>query len=217
VKEALDPVEKFTHWERFRSLASEFISPSVHIYSSKETDKVTRDFAASIAWAYWLSSRKAKILDLIYKLPGPDLLLKHKKKLRKLWQETWDPKWKTAVNWVTKTIKRTIPKRALEQWEIKLANCKVTSHAIRPIVKSLTHRGGPKAPSVIRDPLGSIFYIIDKGNIIADCLENHSPHKLCDSDHELQVEPTLHALLVTFDEDTPTKFRLSYISNKYNS
>jgi hypothetical protein len=54
----------------------------------------------------------------------------------------------------------------------KLANCEVTPQAIWPIAKSLTKRGGPKAPSADHGLLGPIFCSVDKINIIADCLEN---------------------------------------------
>jgi hypothetical protein len=63
-------------------------------------------------------------------------------------------------------------KRALDRWETKLANCKVTPQAMWPTGKYLTKRGGLKAPSAIHGPLGPIFYTTDKANIIADCLEN---------------------------------------------
>jgi hypothetical protein len=50
-----------------------------------------------------------------------------------------------------------VRKRALERWEIKMANCKVTPQAIWPIAKSLSKKGGSKAPSAIHGPLGHIF------------------------------------------------------------
>jgi hypothetical protein len=72
-----------------------------------------------------------------------------KKKLRKLWQETRDPACKTAVNWVTKNIRRMIWKSALERWETKLVNCKVTPQAIWPIAKSFKFMV-PQAPYLIQ-------------------------------------------------------------------
>jgi hypothetical protein len=47
-REVLDPVEKFTDWERFQSLASDLVSLKIQINSSIEADKAARDFAASI-------------------------------------------------------------------------------------------------------------------------------------------------------------------------
>jgi hypothetical protein len=44
-----EPVEKFTDWERFQSLALELISPRIEINSGVEADKAARDFTASIA------------------------------------------------------------------------------------------------------------------------------------------------------------------------
>jgi hypothetical protein len=57
MREALDPVEKPTEWELFQSLASEPISPNIEIHSSNEADKATRNFAASIASAYRISTK----------------------------------------------------------------------------------------------------------------------------------------------------------------
>jgi hypothetical protein len=149
-----------------------------------EADKAACNFATSIALAYRLLTRKTTILDQKYEIPGLDHLLKHKRKLRKILQETRDPACKTAVNWVNQNIGRMVWKRALVRWETKLANCKVTPQAIRPIAKSLSKRGGPQAPSAIHGPLGPIFYPIDRANIIADCLENQfRVHDLCDCDH----------------------------------
>jgi hypothetical protein len=114
-----------------------------------------------------------------------------------------------AVKWVTENIRRMVRERALERWETKLENCKVTPQEIWPIAKSLTKKSEPKAPSAIHGPLGPLFYPIDKANAIADCLENQfTAHNLCDCDHRQQVEATVQALLATDDEGTPVKFRL---------
>jgi hypothetical protein len=115
------PAEKFTDWERFRSLASNLISPSIEINSGVEADNAARAFTASIASAYRLSTCKITLADLNSDLPGLDRLLKYKKKMRKLFQETRGPGCKKAVNWVSKSIRRMTRKTALERWETKLA------------------------------------------------------------------------------------------------
>jgi hypothetical protein len=58
----------------------------------------SRDFAAPIASAYRISTKRTTILDKKYEIPGLDHLLEHKRKLRKLWQETMDLACKMAVN-----------------------------------------------------------------------------------------------------------------------
>jgi hypothetical protein len=109
--------------------------------------------------------------------------------MRKLWQETRDPGCKSAVNWVSKAIRRMTRKKALERWETVLANTEVTPQAIWPIAKSLTSRDGPRAPTAIHGPLGLKYLPIDKANVIAECLENQfTPHNLCDENHERRVE-----------------------------
>jgi hypothetical protein len=108
--------------------------------------------------------------------------------MRKLWQEKRDPGCKTAVNWVSKTIRSMTRKKALERWYTVLANAEVTPQAIWPIVKSLANRDGPRAPNTIHGPLGLKFHP-QEANAIADCLENQfTPHDLCDENHERRVE-----------------------------
>jgi hypothetical protein len=97
-KQISKPLEKFTDWERFQSLASNLISPRVEINSGVEADKAVCAFTASIASAYRLSMSKTTVSELNNDLPGLDRLLKYKKRMRKLWQETRDPGCKTDVN-----------------------------------------------------------------------------------------------------------------------
>jgi hypothetical protein len=118
--------------------------------------------------------------------------MKHRRKLRKLWQETTDPACKSSVNWVIRNIRRMVRRTAHEIWETKLANCEVTPQAIRSIAKSLTKRVGPKAPSALHGPLGLILYPIDKTNMLAASLGNQfRAHDLGDCDHRQQVEATV--------------------------
>jgi hypothetical protein len=84
----------------------------MEIKSGVEADKATRNFTASIASAYRLSTSKITLLDLNSDLPALYLLLRHKQRLRKLWQETRGPACKTAVNWVSKAIRRMTRKKA---------------------------------------------------------------------------------------------------------
>jgi hypothetical protein len=76
-----EPVEKFTDWERFQSLASELISPKIEIKTGVEADNAARDFSASIALAYRLWTSKITLLDLNNDLPGLDRSLGHKQRL----------------------------------------------------------------------------------------------------------------------------------------
>jgi hypothetical protein len=147
-----------------------------------------RDFTVSIASAYRLSTSRITISDLHNYLPVLDRLLGYKKKLRKLWQETRDPEFKTALNWVWKSIRRLTRKKAIERWETRLANTVETPQAIWPIAKSLINRDWPRAPTAIHGTLGLKFHPIDKAKAIADCLENlFTPHDLCDENHERWV------------------------------
>jgi hypothetical protein len=121
-REFYDPVEKFIDCEWFQSLASALVSPRVEINSCIEADNTARDFAAFIASAYRLSTKTTTISDRNRGSSSLERLLKRKQRLRKLWQETKDPACKTAVNWVTKTLRRIARKRALELWETKIEN-----------------------------------------------------------------------------------------------
>jgi hypothetical protein len=100
-----ESIKKFTDWNRFQGLASELMSPKSEINSGVEADEAVRDFRASIASAYRLLTSKISLLDVNDDLPGLVQLLKHKRRLRKMWQETRDSASKTVVNWVTKSIR----------------------------------------------------------------------------------------------------------------
>jgi hypothetical protein len=111
VRNLSEPIEKFTDWDRFQSLASELISPQIKIQSVVEADKEASDFTASVVSAYRVSTRKVTLSDINNDFPGLHHLLKHKQRLRKVWQESRDPACKTAVNWVTISIRRMTRKK----------------------------------------------------------------------------------------------------------
>jgi hypothetical protein len=67
-----------------------------------------------------------------------------------------------------KPIKRMVRKRALERWETEIETCEVTPQAIWLIAKSLSKRGGPKAPTAIYGHLGPTFYPNEKSSVIAN-------------------------------------------------
>jgi hypothetical protein len=182
-RKTLDSVEKLTDCELFQSLASELVSPNIQIHCSNEADKESCGFAASVALAYRLSTRKTIILYQKYETRSLYRLLKHKRKLRILWQETRDPAWKTTVNLVTQNIWRMVRK---EHGTAGNNVSKVRSHISSNVAycEFVRKRDGPKAPSGIHAPLGLIFYPIDKANLTADCLENQfRAHDMCNCDH----------------------------------
>jgi hypothetical protein len=196
IRNISDPIETFTDWDWFQSLASELISPKIEIISGVEADKAARDFSASVASAYRLSTSKITLSDLNNNLPGLDRLLRHKQRLRKLWQDTRDPVCKGAVNWVSKAIRRMTRKKALELWETKIGKAEVTPQAIWPTEKSIFTRDGPRAPTAIHGASGLKFLPSEKANTIADCLEiQFTPHDLCDENHERHMEVKVQALL----------------------
>jgi hypothetical protein len=63
-KKLLNPLEKFTDWERFQNLVSNLISPKIEINSGVEANKAAVELTASIASAYRLSTSKVKLSDL---------------------------------------------------------------------------------------------------------------------------------------------------------
>jgi hypothetical protein len=131
-----------------------------------------------------LSTSKVKISEVNIDLPGLDRLLKQKQRLRKLWQETRDTAYKTAVNWVTNAIRQMARRKALEQRETKISNTDVTPQTIWPIAKSLMKMDGAKEPTAIHGPFGLTFHQLEKVNA-TDCLGNQfTPHYLCDENHE---------------------------------
>jgi hypothetical protein len=58
------PVEIYTDWERFQSLASDLISPKIQIHTLADAEQTARKFTASIASAYRLSAHKITLSEL---------------------------------------------------------------------------------------------------------------------------------------------------------
>jgi hypothetical protein len=202
------PIEIFTDWERFQNVASEIISPRVQIQSIEDAEETACKFTASIVSAYRLSTQKITLSDLKEELPELERLRQLKNRLRKLWQEARDPACKTAVNWITKRIRRMTQKKLKEQWDTKMGNCKVTPQAIWPMAKAMLKRDSPKAPTVIHGYSGLKFLPLEKASAIADCLENRFiQHVLCEENHERQVEITVQDTLETEDTDPPEKIK----------
>jgi hypothetical protein len=114
-----------------------------------------RDFTAPIAAAYRLARSRVTLSGINnHDLPGSVHLLKHKQRLKKLWQETRDPACKTSVSWAKKTIRKMSCRKAPEQWKTKIGNYEVTPQAVWLIVKSVIKRDGPMAPTTIHGPSG---------------------------------------------------------------
>jgi hypothetical protein len=103
-KKVKAPSGKFRDCEWIQGLASNLISPRNEINSGEEVDKAAQAFTASITSTYRLLTSKITLAELNNDLPGPHRLLKYKKRMRKLWQETRDPGCKTTVYGVSKSI-----------------------------------------------------------------------------------------------------------------
>jgi hypothetical protein len=129
IRNLSDSIEKFRDWDKVQSLSSELISPKIEIKSGTEADKAARNLSFSLL-RYRLPTSKITRLDLNKNLSGLDRLLRHRQRLRKLWQETRDPACKAAVNWVSKAIRRMTRKKALERRETKIGNAEVIPQPI---------------------------------------------------------------------------------------
>jgi hypothetical protein len=70
--EASDPVEKLRDSELLQNIVSELIFSNNQIRSSTEADKAARNFAASTASVYRISTRQTTILDRKHKIPDPN-------------------------------------------------------------------------------------------------------------------------------------------------
>jgi hypothetical protein len=212
-----EPVDKFTDCVRLQSLASELISPRIQMNSEEEGDNAAVDYTASIASAYRLSTRKITLSELDKDIPDLENLLKHKQRLRSLWQVNRNRACKMALNWVAKTSRRMTRRKALDRWQTSVENCKVTPQVLWPIAKSLMKTDGPKAPTAVHGPLGVTYHRKEKANVISDCLENHFiSHDLFDENHKRQVNSTVQAQLASVEGTPLGKVRPRNIHNFAN-
>jgi hypothetical protein len=200
IRDISTPDEIYTDWERFQSVASDPISPETQIHILEDDEKAARNFAASIASAYSLSTNKFTLSEIYEELPELDRLLQFKHRLRKLWQENRNPACKMAVNWVINTIRRMTRKKTKERWETTMGNCEVSPQDVWSIEEALVNRDAPNVPTAVHGYSGLKFLPYDKANAIADCLENRfTHHDLCDESHEGRVENIVQDILETED------------------
>jgi hypothetical protein len=87
---------------------------SIPTILEEEADKAARDLTAPAASAHRLATSKITLSDINKDIPGVENLLKHKRRLRKLWQETRDAACKTVLIWVAETIRRITRTKALK-------------------------------------------------------------------------------------------------------
>jgi len=79
--------------------------------------------------------------------------------------ETTDGACKTTLDWVTKTVKTMIRRKALERWETKIGNFEVPPQATCP-----TERGWTNGTKCYSWYFGAYHHLLEKANVIADCL-----------------------------------------------
>jgi hypothetical protein len=109
-------------------------------------------------------------------------------------------------------------KKALERWETKISSAEVTSQAIRPIVRFLLKRDGPRAPTAIHGASGLKFHPSGKANAIADCLViQFMPRDLCYENHERLLDARFQALLETVDNKPPQRIKPCDLEKLINS
>lgn len=104
------PVEKFTNWEWFQSLASDLISLESKLGQVRSVWGCVWIYLAPVCR---LATSKITLLVIHVDLPSLDHLLKQILRLRKMWPVMQDPAGKPAVNWVCKTIRTWLKGR---QW-----------------------------------------------------------------------------------------------------
>jgi hypothetical protein len=104
-------LKNLQYWSGFKALPQNKFLLESKLTRGVEADKAARDFTAFNASACRLSTGKVTLSDIHNDLPWLDRLLKHKQKLRKLWQETRDPACKAAVNRVTKVNQGNDPQK----------------------------------------------------------------------------------------------------------
>jgi hypothetical protein len=81
----------------------------------KGADKAACESTPSATWKYALETSKVTLLDKNSDLPGLVRLLMQTRRLRKLWQGHRVSVFKTAVNWVTKTVRKMPPRKVFER------------------------------------------------------------------------------------------------------
>ncbi|GBM26398.1 putative RNA-directed DNA polymerase from transposon X-element [Araneus ventricosus] len=159
-----------TNWNRFQDIISRNIPGNPTINSSRDIEEAIAKFESGINTAINLSSKTKSISTVHRKLP-PFITNKitRRNNIRKRWQHTRYPPYKTACNKLSEEIKNDIEIWDNNRWKELLQGLNTEDISLYNMARKLTKKYVSIPP--ILGPSGLVFSCADKADIFRSALE----------------------------------------------
>ncbi|GBO07605.1 putative RNA-directed DNA polymerase from transposon X-element [Araneus ventricosus] len=159
-----------TNWNRFQGIISRNIPGNPTINSIRDIEEAIAKFECGINTAINLSSKTKSINTVHRKLP-PFITNKitRRNNIRKRWQHTRYPPYKTAYNKLTEEIKNDIEIWDSNRWKELLQGLNTEDISLYNMARKLTKKYVIIPP--ILGPSGLVFPCADKADVFRNALE----------------------------------------------
>ncbi|GFT28420.1 RNA-directed DNA polymerase from mobile element jockey, partial [Nephila pilipes] len=194
----------FTNWNKFQNYLSDSITGNPPINNIEEVDTAIENFNSCISTAI----NQASICKVLNK-PHSNLplsirrVIKEKNNIRKIWQDTRDPNYKTLLNRMRKKINKLIRIHNKNTTDNFLETARAEDSTLHDLVKSTK-----KTVQIIPPLLGHrglVYSTLDKANLFVDSLEEsftENPDVYSD-DHIEKIERTVNRYINRNDNTSP--------------
>ncbi|GFR19248.1 MAGUK p55 subfamily member 5-A [Trichonephila clavata] len=161
----------FPNWTKFQEILSNTLPRNPKISNSNDIENAIKNFNSTFHNALSNSSTFKVINKPLNAIPSfirdKNFL---KKRLRKEWQDSKYPPFKTQLNKLQKEIKRDLNNFKNNKWNKILTEASPDDDSLYKVVKSITNRKPFHIPLV--GPMGLHYSTEDKVNLFADSLES---------------------------------------------
>lgn len=137
---------KKTNWTKFRQLVSDNLNPYASLKTKKEVDEAVEIFTTVIQESAWSSTPQLR------EKQGSSILepfikdkIEEKRKLRKIWQITREPRDKRKLNKATKNLKMTLKETKNQEIQLYLSKLSSTASTDYSLWKATKKLKQPKA------------------------------------------------------------------------
>lgn len=141
-------IKNFINWNKFATDVHQAIeTPNPSISNIVELDHAVENFTNILKSALTKNTRETRVQSNQHHLPSTILeQIEKKKRLRRLWQHTRNPEYKSRFNHQTSLVKNLMDKFRNLEWERFLSTSKPNDPKIFKINKSLITKNPPTTP-----------------------------------------------------------------------
>lgn len=162
-----------TNWANFTKMVDEAISAKPTINSTSDIDKSIDALTQTIKDCH-ITNSSTKIVNSNFKRTTPSYikdLIKHKNRIRKMWQNYRDPAHKLELNRLIKQIKSLLRNEHNKNWEEFVSGLNPEDNSLYSLKRKLQNKKIDIPP--LMGPNGAVTSDEDKANLLAETLSNN--------------------------------------------